>query len=42
MIDFKNSLHLLTDKPVLYIGNIGESNLMEKKNAAHEKFKRTC
>ena len=37
MIDFKNSLHLLTDKPVLYIGNIEESCLMEKNVTQHMK-----
>ena len=37
MIDFKNSLHLLTDKPVLYIGNIEESSLMEKNVTQHMK-----
>ena len=37
MIDFKNSLHLLTDKPVLYIGNIGESNLIKKNETQHMK-----
>ena len=37
MIDLKNSLHLLTDKPVLYIGNIGESNLMKNNVTQHMK-----
>ena len=37
MVDFKNSLHLLTDKPVLYIGNIGESSLMKKNITQHMK-----
>ena len=37
MIYFKNSLHLLTDKPVLYIGNIEESSLMEKNVTQHMK-----
>ena len=37
MIDFKNSLHLLTDKPVLYIGNIGESSLVKKNVTKHMK-----
>ena len=28
---FKKSLHLLTDKPILYVGNIGETDLQDKK-----------
>ena len=32
LIYLKNSLHLLTDKPMLYIGNTGEEDLLSKKS----------
>ena len=32
LIDLKKSLHLLTDKPMLYIGNMGEEDLLNKKS----------
>jgi len=34
---FKKSLHLLTDKPVLYVGNIGEADLQGEKISRHIK-----
>jgi len=37
MRSFKNSLHLLTDKPTLYIANIDESDLINKKINGHVK-----
>ncbi len=37
MIDFKKSLHLLTDKPILYIGNVGESDLVGNNMSNHMK-----
>ena len=33
----KKSLHLLTDKPILYVGNIGETDLQDKKISKHIK-----
>ncbi len=37
LIDLKNSLHLLTNKPVIYIGNIGESDLFDQEISEHIK-----
>ena len=37
LISFKNSLHLLTDKPVLFIGNLGENDLINKRVSDHRK-----
>ena len=34
---FKKSLHLLTDKPILYVGNIGEVDLQDKTASQHIK-----
>ena len=35
LLDFKKSLHLLTDKPVLFIGNLGETDLTNKHTSDH-------
>ncbi len=35
LIDFKKSLHLLTDKPVLFVGNLGENDLTNKNISEH-------
>ena len=35
LISFKKSLHLLTDKPVLYIGNLGENDLINNRVSDH-------
>ncbi len=37
LLDFKNSLHLLTDKPILYVGNIGENELQDENISQHRK-----
>ena len=36
-LSFKKSLHLLTDKPILYVGNIGETNLQDKNKFQYRK-----
>jgi len=36
-LDFKKSLHLLTDKPILYVGNIGEADLQDENMSEHRK-----
>ena len=35
LISFKKSLHLLTDKPVLFIGNLGENDLINNRVSDH-------
>ena len=37
MTGFRKSLHLLTDKPMLYVGNIGEIDLIDIKKSKHAK-----
>ena len=37
LLSFKNSLHLLTDKPILYVGNIGETDLQDENISQHRK-----
>ena len=37
LISFKKSLHLLTDKPVLFIGNLGENDLINNRVSDHRK-----
>ena len=39
-LSFKKSLHLLTDKPILYVGNIGEADL-QNENISHHRKKLT-
>ena len=36
-LSFKKSLHLLTDKPILYVGNIGEADLQDGRISHHRK-----
>ena len=38
---FKKSLHLLTDKPILYVGNIGEADLQDENISKHIKHIKT-
>ena len=37
LLSFKKSLHLLTDKPILYVGNIGEPDLQNGNMSQHIK-----
>ena len=37
MLGFRKSLHLLTDKPMLYVGNIGEIDLIDIRKSKHAK-----
>ena len=37
LLSFKKSLHLLTDKPILYVGNIGETDLQNGNMSQHIK-----
>ena len=37
MSAFRKSLHLLTDKPMLYVGNIGEIDLIDIRKSKHAK-----
>ena len=42
MSAFRKSLHLLTDKPMLYVGNIGEIDLIDIRKSKHAKTLLDC